>query len=127
MAAFNDTDTQIRHRDYLTECAQIRATWQKRIAHRAGPLPGALLDPIRTPHGWCGQVQLVPGRHSTSDVYDAAEAIASVYGLPAGSVHVEDGVDDTADTAFVWAYRSPLRCGLSRAVAGDRVWPAIRR
>lgn len=33
---------------------------------------------------------------------DAADHIATVFGLPADSVVVDDGVDETADTAFIW-------------------------
>lgn len=105
--AFTDTDAADRHMDYLDGCTKIVRVWEKRIANRTGPLPGSLLSPIRTPLGWCGQVQLFPGRHSTVDAAAAANTIAAVYGLPTGSVVVDDGVDETADTAFIWAYNRP--------------------
>ena len=37
----------------------------------------------------------------------AADDIASVYELPPGSVVVDPSNHGTADTSFLWAYRSP--------------------
>ncbi|NYE74232.1 hypothetical protein [Microlunatus parietis] len=100
-------DAQARHGNYRADCDRLRAIWEKTIAGRGGPLPGAILDPIRTPTGWCGQVQLRPGQHSTRSVIDASSSIAAAFGLPRGSIVVEGGVDETADTAFIWAYDAP--------------------
>ncbi|KUM90262.1 hypothetical protein AQI88_38840 [Streptomyces cellostaticus] len=102
-----DHEQQRRRNEYLQECAQVRGVWDQRIAHRRGILPGATLDPVVSNIGWCGQVQLVPGANHYGEVEKAADDIAYAYELPPGSVVVDPGNRGTADTSFLWAYRSP--------------------
>jgi hypothetical protein len=92
---------------YVQECKEISRIWDQRIGSRSGLLPGSTIDAIRTPGGWCGQVQLVPGAHSTSDVRDVDTQIGDIYDVPQGALVVDEGHAGTADTAFLWAYRRP--------------------
>lgn len=71
--------------------------WARAVAHTDGPLPGARLDAMPTPHGWCGHVTGVPA----ADVDAAADVIATAYELAAGAVVVHR---TAPDTSFVWAY-----------------------
>lgn len=81
------------------ERAEVLALWTREIASVGGPLPGATLDAMPTPHGWCGHVH-----GATSQLTPAAmQKIAQVYGLPGPSALVQ-----TTDGAgvFLWAYRT---------------------
>lgn len=78
---------------------EIVAVWARAVACDDGPLPGAGLTAMATPHGWNGHVTAVRSRL----VEDAAEAIAAAYDLPAGAVVVHR---TGSDSAFVWAYRT---------------------
>ncbi|WP_225827094.1 hypothetical protein [Streptomyces naphthomycinicus] len=102
-----DHEQQRRRNEYLQECALVREVWDQKIAHRRGILPDATLDPVVSNIGWCGQVQLVPGANHSGEVEKAADDIAYAYELPPGSVVVDPGHRGTADTSFLWAYRSP--------------------
>lgn len=76
--------------------AELEDVWERTIGAADGPLPGSRLTALRTPQGWCGQVDRPAG-----DLQPAAIALA--YGLPPGSVAVRG---DGQDHAFVWAYRT---------------------
>jgi hypothetical protein len=97
-------DEHGRHQRYLENREHIVQLWKQHLAGPAGPLRGAILAPAPIPHGWCGQVQLVPGEHHFGDVKDAVEAIAETYGTPAGAVVVEPSRSGTADEAFIWVF-----------------------
>jgi len=73
--------------------------WERAIAHADGPLPGAQLNAMPTPHGWCGHVTGV----AADDVEAAAAVIATAYELAAGAVVVHR---TDSDSSFVWAYRT---------------------
>ena len=92
------------------ERAEIVAVWAGRIASAMGPLPGTEIDPMPTPHGWCGHVH-----GTTPQLADAASGrIVEAYELPARAVIVE-----TTDGGgvFLWAYRTPS------AADYHRHWP----
>ncbi|TCO55621.1 hypothetical protein [Actinocrispum wychmicini] len=99
-------DEHARHQRYRDERDRIVELWSLQLAGPSGPLAGAILDPAPLPIGWCGQVQLVPGRHSIRDVQEAAPAIESAYGTPRDAVVVEESRTGTADQAFVWAFHT---------------------
>jgi hypothetical protein len=86
---------------YRQECAQLQTVWERAIACGEGPLPGSVLEPLVTPQGWCGHVQLTETQHA-GDVMAAAEAVAKAYDLAEGAVVVR--TLQTGDSAFVWAY-----------------------
>jgi hypothetical protein len=78
---------------------QIAEVWSRAVANDDGPLPGARLDAMVTPHGWCATVTEVrAGR-----VEAAEDKIATAYDLPAGAVVVRR---TGQDSSFVWAYRT---------------------
>jgi hypothetical protein len=79
---------------------EIAAVWARAVGWVAAPLPDARLDPMPTPHGWCGHVTAAQARQ----VEAAADAIATAYDLPAGAVVVQR---TGRDSSFVWAYRMP--------------------
>ena len=78
---------------------EIGAVWARAVACADGPLPNAQLDAMPTPHGWCGHVTA-----AQAQVEAAADAIATAYDLPAGTVVV---YPTSPDRSFVWAYRTP--------------------
>ncbi|GAB3875112.1 hypothetical protein GCM10029964_018400 [Kibdelosporangium lantanae] len=86
--------------DYEQGCARLRSVWEYAIAADGGPLPGAVLEPLITPQGWCGRVH---GPHS-SKVMAVVGRIEEAYELPEGSVVVRT-MSDTNDV-FLWAYQS---------------------
>ncbi len=80
--------------------ARLQDVWQRDIGCEQGPLPGARLNAMTTPHGWCGRVHDVDPTLATQ----AAEAIATAYQLPVSSVIVRK-TDQTS--LFVWCYAHP--------------------
>jgi hypothetical protein len=80
--------------------ARIHDVWTRIISCADGPLPGAQLNAVATPHGWCGQVSEVAAKEAVA----AGPAIATAYDLPPSSVIVQQTGDDTA---FIWSYRHP--------------------
>ncbi|WP_043724534.1 hypothetical protein [Kutzneria sp. 744] len=89
---------------------EIVAVWTRDVASSDGPLPGAVLDPMPTPHGWCGHV----GGTTPQLAAAAAARIASVYGLPDRCLLVET---TEGGGVFLWAYRA------SSAADYHRQWP----
>jgi hypothetical protein len=88
----------------------IMAVWGREIASEGGPLPGASLDAMPTPHGWCGHVAGSTPQRVTA----AADLIAAAYGLPDRSVIVQQ---TDGGGVFLWAYRTPS------AADYHRQWP----
>lgn len=86
---------------YRRECADLRTAWTDAVANEDGPLPGSMLDPLVTPQGWCGHLQLAVDQRA-SMVVDAAPKIAEAFGLAPNSIVVRTMADDT--TVFIWAY-----------------------
>ena len=80
--------------------ARIQEVWTRDISCPEGPLPGARLNAVTTPHGWCGQVWEVANQQAEA----AANAIAAAYDVPPSSVILQSTGEDTA---FVWCYRHP--------------------
>jgi len=101
-----------RRAHYVASCEAIRQVWDRRIGSRRGPLPGATLDPVVTPLGWCGHVQ---GFITQTDQMSRGgegrkalqHAVEEAYGLPAGAVLIDDGWRRIGDTRFIWAYERP--------------------
>lgn len=100
-----------RRAAYLGESERIRDIWNRRIAHRGGPLPGATLDPFVTPRGWCGHVQALIAQTDVVSGYESRQrlqnAIEQAYALPSGAVLLDHGWRGVGDTAFIWAFRRP--------------------
>lgn len=90
--------------------ARIQEVWTRDVSCAQGPLPGARLTAVVTPHGWCGQVSEVTAGQAMA----AGEAIATAYDLPSSSVIVQA---TGKDIAFIWCYRH------SSGADYHRQWP----
>ncbi|MBP2319867.1 hypothetical protein JOF56_000252 [Kibdelosporangium banguiense] len=86
---------------YRRDCAALRTVWENAVAGEDGPLPGSALDPLVTPQGWCGHVQLAADQRAGM-VVEAVPKITEAYGLAADSIVVRTMADET--TVFIWAY-----------------------
>ncbi len=86
---------------YRRDCEALRTRWNDRIACADGPLPGSVLDPLVTPQGWCGHVQLAEGQRAGT-VIDAVSDIAKAYDLPDGSIVVRTMAENRQ--VFIWGY-----------------------
>jgi hypothetical protein len=86
---------------YQRSCLDLEVRWQDTVGAPDGALPGSELDPLVTPQGWCGHVQLTEGQRAGM-VVQAAARIEEAFGLPEDSVVVRTVEQDNA--VFIWAY-----------------------